>query len=103
MLREPQQNDKEQWEKFQELMQFCDELRHHISFCRITTQKERDRSSENNIYQPLTLKDVEKMVRRYLNLPPEEQVLTEIDKMIDDIRKKHKEDDARNALPGVPQ
>src|SRR5437867_1137782 len=92
--------NKEKWDEFQTLMRFLDHMRDRGAwFCRRTTEIERKQSSEYNFFTDLRFDDVEKMVRRYLGLPSKDQVVKELDKMLADIREKHKEEEIREALP----
>jgi hypothetical protein len=81
------QDERDQWERFQLLMTFLDDLRTKgIRFCVIAGER---LNGEPN-WRPLVFDDVEKSVRRFLKLPSKAETLAEIDSMLENIRAKNR-------------
>jgi len=88
-------DERDQWERFQLLMTFLDDLRSKgVQFCVITGEI----GGRIPNWQPLRLDDVEKSVRRFLKLPSKEQTLAEIDSMLESIRVKNRQLEAIRAI-----
>src|SRR5438309_4937482 len=112
--RQKEVEEKRRWENFQFLMGFADYLVHHngVAVCRALSEKELKSldidgtNAEAHAYDALRFDDVEKIVRRYLQLPSKEESVAIADKMVRDIQEKHRKDreleSVREALPRVP-
>jgi hypothetical protein len=94
--------ERAQWEKFQFLMAFLDDMRSKgIWYCRRASPQESKRGYESFI--DIRFKDIEKSVRRYLNLPSEEQILKEVDSDLKRIREQNKQDEIKQTFAELPK